>query len=279
MTANAITYNSLTPSRGIPPATANKSLWYPLHEGTGTSLADALGSGPTLTLGGTTPTSGWAEIGSYTANGTDNIATSASNAHVNSVLGLSQLSSGGILLCGYELQVPNASSIANQFVFWFGRDSATAGFGGWGLTYNSSDQPAFYMRGVEAASVNSVGLGVAIGDTHTAFIKVVVALWVESGYLRMECRQSGSASPGTVGTQQVDLTGLTLPATASDGMMLLARRTSAASYANFMGGGSSGAKLGNVWAQYRPSYDSTIAAAAYADMVAASREFPRSLRG
>lgn len=279
MTANAITRASLTPTRSIPPATANKSFWYPLHEGTGTTLADALGSGPTMTLGGTTPANGWTNPGEYAPNGTDNIATSASSAHINSVLGLAQLASGGMLLCGYELIVPNASSAANQFIFWYGRDSATAGFGGWGLTYNSSDQVAFYMRGVEAASVNSIGLGVAIGDSHTVAVKVLVTIWYESGYLRFEVRQSGTSLPGTIGTQQIDVSGLTLPASASDGTTLMARRTGAATYANFMGASASGARLNNVFAQYRPTYSSTISALAYADMVASSREFPRSLRG
>lgn len=279
MTANAITRSSLTPSRGVAVATANKSFWYPLHEGTGTSLADALGSGPTMTLGGTTPANGWTNPGEYAPNGTDNIATSASSAHMNSVLGLAQLASGGMLLCGYELIVPNASSAANQFIFWYGRDSATAGFGGWGLTYNSSDQVAFYMRGVEAGAVNSIGLGVAIGDSHTVAVKVLVTIWYESGYLRFEVRQSGTSSPGTIGTQQLDVSALTLPSTATDGTTLLARRTGASSYANFMGASTSGARVNNVWAQYRPTYSSTISALAYTDMVAASREFPRSLRG
>lgn len=279
MTANAITRASLTPSRGVAVATANKSFWYPLHEGTGTSLADALGSGPTMTLGGTTPANGWTNPGEYAPNGTDNIATSASSAHMNSVLGLAQLASGGMLLCGYELIVPNASSAGNQFIFWYGRDSATAGFGGWGLTYNSSDQVAFYMRGVEAGAVNSIGLGVVIGDTHSVPVKVLVTIWYESGYLRFEVRQSGTSSPGTIGTQQIDVSGLTLPASASDGTTLMARRTGAATYANFMGASASGARLNNVFAQYRPTYSSTISALAYADMVASSREFPRSLRG
>ena len=279
MTANAITRSSLTPARGVAVAASNKSFWYPLHEGTGTSLADALGSGPTMTLGGTTPANGWTYPGEYAANGTDNIATSPSSAHIDSVLSLAQLVSGGMLLCGYELIVPNASSATNQFIFWFGRDSATAGYGGWGLTYNSSDQLAFYMRGVEAAAVISTATGVGIGDAHTVAIKVLITIWHESGYLRFESRQTGTFAPGVIGTKQVDLTGLTLPSSASDGLILLARRTSAASFANFMGSGSSGARVGNVFAQYRPTYSSTISAAAFADMQAASREFPRSLRG
>ena len=94
MTANAQTYSSITPSRCIAVADENPAIWYPMHDGTGTTLAEALGLGPSMTLAGTTPANGWSNAGAYTPNGTDNVATCAANAHVDSVMSLANIAAG-----------------------------------------------------------------------------------------------------------------------------------------------------------------------------------------
>lgn len=278
MTANTQTYASITPSRGIAVASENPAIWYPMHEGAGTTLAEALGLGPSMTLAGTTPANGWANAGAYTPNGTDNYASCAANAHLDSVMGLANIATSGMILFGFELQFTSASATQQYINFW-GRDSASAGFGGWGIYVASNDSMNILVRGVQAGASDSRPMGVQLGDTHAAPIKVLVAMWFESGYLRLECRQTGTVNPGVIGSDQMDCTAITLPATASDGGVLMMRRNGVTPTQMPLGGGTSGARLNNVFCQRRAQFSSSIADDAFADMQAASREFPRSLRG
>lgn len=279
MTANTQTYSSITPSRGIAVAAENPAIWYPYHDGTGTTLAEALGFGPDLTLAGTTPTNGWTNAGFYTPNGTDNVATSAADSYIDSVMNMADIQSGGMILCGVEVQLVNASATSQYIHFW-GRDSTSAGYGGWGMSIASTDAFNVLVRGDTAAGATSTAIGVQIGDTHTVPIKVLVSMWFEGPYLRLEMRQSGTVDPGNIGTNQLDLSGLTMQDAALEGLTLMARRTSAALPSSFpLGGGSSGARINNWFCQKRAQYSSLIADDAYADMLAAGREFPRSLRG
>lgn len=278
MTANAQTYSSITPSRCIAVADDNPAVWYPMHEGTGTTLSEALGLGPSMTLAGTTPANGWSTAGCYTPNGSDNYASCASNSHINSVMGLANIASSGMILCGFELQFPSASGTLQYINFW-GRDSASAGFGGWGIYIASNDSVNILVRGVQAGSSDSRPMGVQLGDTHTAPIKVLVSMWFESGYLRLECRQTGSVDPGVIGSDQMNCTAITLPSTASDGAVLMMRRNGVTPTQSPLGGGSSGARLNNFFCQRRAQFSTTIADDAFADMEAAGREFPRALRG
>ena len=279
MTANAQTYSSITPSRCIAVADENPAIWYPMHDGAGTTLAEALGLGPSMTLAGTTPGNGWTNAGLYTPNGSNNVATCAANSHVNSVMSLANIAAGGMLIIGCEVQLDSASA-TQQYIHFWGRDSSTAGYGGWGMSISTADAFNVLVRGNGAGSSNNTALGVQIGDTHTAPVKVLVVAWFEGNYLRIEMRQSGTVEPGNIGSNQLDLTGLTHQTAASDGLTLMARRTSAGTPSTGpLGGGSSGARINNWFVQRRAQYSSLIADDAYADMLAAGREFPRSLRG
>lgn len=251
----------------------NPSIWYPMHEGTGTSLACAFGTGPTLTLNGTSPAAtGWANAGCFTPNGTDHQATAAQQAYADNVLNLASLVTGGMLLVGCELQFAGANA-ATSYMVGHGRDATTAGYGGWFFGVNGSDQPTFLFRGQGAAGTVSGAMGLNIADTHTSPVQMLLALWIEqSVYLRAELRTS--ATGASVGSAQYDLTGLTIPTAALDGMTLMAKRISAGSWNSFSAG-----RLNNVWAQKRATLDAGVAATAWADMTARRREFPGSLRG
>lgn len=273
MTANAITRSSLTPARGVDVSASNPAIWYPMHEGAGTTLAEAFGDGPTLTVGGTSPAATiWANAGCLTPNGTDHAATAAQQAHADTVCNLASLVSGGMLLLGAEIQLAGANA-ATTYFFGHGRDSATAGYGGWWMGVNGSDQPQFLFRGQGAASNVSGAMGLSIGDTHAGMVRLLVALWIENSVsLRAELRTSATGE--TVGAVQYDLTGQTIPSAALDGMTLFGKRISGATINAY-----SAARVNNLFVQKRAAYSSTIAAAAWADMAAAPREFPRSLRG
>jgi hypothetical protein len=273
MTANAITYNAITPSRGVAVAVANPSIWYPMHEGTGITLSDALGNGPNMTVAGTSPAASiWANAGGMSPNGTDHVATSAQQAHVDNVCNLASLASGGMILLGIELQFAGANS-TTTYQFSHGRDASTAGYGGWCFGVNGSDQPSLLVRGDSAGSNVTGAMGVNIGDTRTAPVQMLLALWIESSvYLRAELYTS--VTIGSAGTAQYDLTGLTIPTAALDGLTVGAKRISGASFNSYTVG-----RMNNLFVQKRGGYSATIAEAAFNDMLAAPREFPRALRG
>lgn len=275
MAANSLILRpGVVPSGSIAVDSANPAVWYPCHEGSGTSLADALGTGPALTLVGTTPANGWANAGGYTPNGTDNVATCAANSVLDNIYSLANIASAGMILVGFEVMLANASA-TQQYIHFWGRDSSTAGYGGWGMSISTTEAVNVLVRGNGSGSAVNTALGVQIGDTHSAPVKVLVSMWMEGAYLRMEMRQSGS-----VGSNQLDLSGLTMQTAASDGLSFMVRRTSASTPSTTpLGGGSSGARINNYFIQRRAQYSSTIADDAYDDMVARSREFPRSLRG
>jgi hypothetical protein len=273
MTANAVTRSTLTPSRLVQVAAANPAVWYPMHDGAGTSVAEALGLGPTMTLAGTTPANGWANAGAYTPNGTDNYASCPSNAYLDSAMGLANIATSGMILCGFEIQFPAASATQQYINFW-GRDSATAGFGGWGLYIAPNSSVNILVRGVTAASSDNTPIGVQVGDTHAQPKRVLVTMWFEAGYLRLECRMDSN-----IGTNQIDCRAITLPGAASDGGVLMMRRNGVTPTQSPLGGGATGARLNNFFCQRRTQYSSLISSAAYADMLAAGREFPRALRG
>jgi hypothetical protein len=264
---------SVLPRSAVALAAANPAIWYPLHEATGTTLACALGNGPTLTVGGTSPAATiWANPGCLTPNGTDHRATAAQQAYADDVLNLASLVAGGMLMVGLELQFAGANA-ATTYALWHGRDASTAGYGGWGFGVNGSDQPTLLFRGQGAGSNVSGAMGLSIGDTHAAPVQMLLALWIEDAvYLRSELRTSATGT--SVGAAQYDLTGLTIPSAALDGLTLAAKRISGASFNSYMAG-----RLNNVWAQKRTVFDATVAEAAWADMQARRREFPGVLRG
>jgi len=271
MTANAITRSSLTPARGVDVSARNPAIWYPMHEGAGTTLAEAFGDGPTLTVGGTSPAATiWANAGCLSPNGTDHVATAAQQAYADTVANLASLTSGGMLLVGFEIQYPGANPALN-YLLGHGRDASTAGYGGWWIGINSVGQPAIAVRGNGAASSVSGNLGISIGDTHAAPVQVLVSMWIDGAYLMADTRASNTA---TVGRTQFDVSAITLPSAALDGISMFAKRTSAAGY-----GVWTAARMNSVYLQKRAVLDLALPAQALADMVAAPREFPRVLRG
>lgn len=276
MTANAQTYNSITPARGIAVATNNPSVWYSLHEGTGTAVDDVFGLGPTLTINGTTPGSNWTKPGQYTPNGTDNYASGSATAHLNSVFGLASLATAGMVLVGFDYILPNASG-SDQTFFYFGRDS-TVGGGGWGVSIATTDAVAIRLRSASYVTANFQGLG-SVVESSASLVSELYTLWMEGTNLRIERRNS--ADPGTVNNTQYDITAIggALCGDTTDGLTLFTRRVGASGGSAWLGASGSGFSMGNFFAQKRPTFDSLIAGQAFADLLAAPREFPRALRG
>lgn len=278
MTANALTFKTLTPSGILVPSLP--SIWYPMHEPVGsaaTTLVEAFGLGPTLTLQGTTPANGWANAGFYTPNGTDHDARGAASAHLDTVMGLNTLAAGGMVVYGFSFQYTGTHSTDGCF-FYYGRDSGSTGTGGWGQACGGTGLGSLRLRSIGLASVSLSGYG-NWGLTHPSMVQVLLGLSIPTpGFLRVESRIS--SDPGAIGENQQDLSALTggLVSTAADGLTLMARRTSAAGSTSLLGNGGDGARMNNFFCQKRPAYDPVVLGEAFNDLMSSPREFPKRLR-
>lgn len=272
MTANTlVTLPRVTPSANV--AVAHPTVWYTLHEGTGTTLADAMGYGPNISVSGTT-TGIWTNPGHFTGDGATVYASSGSSTPIDNIFKLSDLD-GKHIICGFEILRAN-SAASTEYAFMWGRDAVTAGYGAWAINFNGTDQPGFLFRGNGASSSTVPTFGLSIGDTHTASVQMMVEIFINNGYLEAILYQSTSETAGTV---QINLSTYTLPSAAPDGLTLFGRRTSGATVQQWLGSGSSGSRMNCFFAQKRSAYDPTIGVLAWNAFKAARREFPSPLRG
>lgn len=268
--SNTITRNGAVTPIGVT-TPAHSTVWYPCHEGTGTTLEDIFGNGPDLTVSGTTADI-WDNAGAISPNATDVKAIGA-NAYINTMCNLATLqSAGGVIRVGFNITVPAAAAAARGIIQW-GRSSAA--IGGWGIEINGSDQPIFALRNDAAGSVESSAFGRSISDTYSTIKNVLMEIFFQdantiNGYIYVTGTTVASM------TTPIDVTGDTLPVASTDGFTFMARRTAAATWDRFAGVGTE--QINNLFIQRRTTYDPTLGAAAFADMEANHREFPASLR-
>lgn len=277
MTVNTMTTLNIAPAYNNAPLSTSKTIWYTMHEGTGTVFNEQFANGYDLDVTGTL-TNLWATKGSATPNATDikgikgASATAGETSYIDSIFNLSTLlSSGGSIYVGFEIGAPGTISTSGTVLHW-GRNSAT--IGGLWFDINGSKQPNINFRGDnDAAGTSTITFGKQISDNYSGMKAVVLGLsFYNSTTLLGECYIQGENSA----TNYLDISGKTLPTSSTDGITVLTRRTSGASWTNFLGSGTT--FLDSLFVQRRSGYNPLLGAAALADMISSPREFPNALR-
>lgn len=276
MTVNTVTNVAMAQDTANNPTTLYPTVWYSLHEGSGTSFTEGFGNGYTLDVGGTT-TSLWSVAGSAKPNATDLVAVKGASAtapqiaYVDAIFNFQTLkTNGGVLYFGYEIGIPGSNSASGTVLHW-GRNNAT--FGGVWFDVNGSDQPTMNIKGDGSSTTNTLTVGRALSDSYSGMKAVVGEFYFsDSNTLVGTYHIEGVSS----GTNTLDLTGVTMPTGSTEGLIMMGRRASGTSYANFLGSGSS--FIDNVFAQRRTTYDPLLGPAVLADMIANRRAFPKTLR-
>lgn len=122
------------------------SAFYKLDEGTGATVADALGKAPDLSVIGTT-TDIWANADCFTiskpAGAAGDNALKAVDAYFDAMLRLDDLDGSSILLA-YQINQPQVPSSGARIVMSYG-DFGNTTDGGWGV-YDSNHIPTWSLR-------------------------------------------------------------------------------------------------------------------------------------
>lgn len=263
-------------------ADAIAAVWYPLHAGAGTSIACKLGRGPALTLAGTgTP---WANWGTVTPNGTDNVITGpATDAELDALFRLDTLE-GQMLVVGWR-RISDGDWTAVEGDFWYGR--AVSGDGGWGMDHSATEQGRIAIRGIDGAS--NLGTGLVATNTNSADQYLLITTLVgKAGGLadakRVRCNLTTGAVDYSTLLQNLDLRGNGTSVAGINGNSTLTlmgvRNTSA--YGSLMNAGASNARMDGFFAARLPATTVDAADALLEhlrlDLLAAPRDFPMSLR-
>lgn len=264
------------------------AVWYPMHEGSGSSLAEKLGLGPDLVLAGAGG-SEWGAWGRIAPNGSSQRAAASPevSAYHQSVFRLDTIS-GQELLLGFDIATDGAMT-TNECVLNWGTHNVGAGDkGGWSVHLNSGRQLNLVVwPEAAAAATTSTFSGSALPAT-TARVRVVIALRGDSA-----TALSGTALRYIVGDGLQDDAPLVSAVAIGDGsttfapgadpsygLLLFARRIGASGYDRYLGASAgSNATIQNLWAARLAAYTPGAAQAAMEDMIASPCEFPRSLRG
>jgi hypothetical protein len=105
----------------------SRAVFYRFHEGAGTSLADGLGNGPTISAAGTT-TGAWANAGRWTFDTAGNtLRTTNGNAYIEALFNLANL--GGSLITAFDLYYGSIPTTSTETLFgvWLPGSGATGG--------------------------------------------------------------------------------------------------------------------------------------------------------
>lgn len=176
MRNNAQKVSMVPRSHYTPPV--SKCVFYKFHEGSGASIADALGNGPTFTINTGTPLQ---TTGGYkpTAANSTVYATAAANAYLFSLLSL--VGSLGELLIGYDYQSTINAIGAQQWFFQAGVSDGGASSDGCIIVgANTAENHSFSVRGISTSSlVTASGTGTPFATTNR--ITNVISLRNPSG--------------------------------------------------------------------------------------------------
>ena len=268
------------PTLGLRPRTDRKSevvspyFWYHFGEGTGTTLADVSGSGPTLTVEGTL-TNFWDNPGFGTGNGTDIHTTeSGEDAHIRSVCDLQQFGASDQLLIAFDIYV-TANPSSQEDLLWWGENAAASG---WGIEVNASGQFVFVIRAVDASGANNGAISGYTVDTNANARQTIVldVQGVGDNLVDIDLYVNGTAEGTSVSSHNLaGGTGAIDAPTDNDarGLTLMARNTGA-SQDRWWGG-----RMGNAFVMHRSSIDTTLAALLGTELFKYQSEFPLCLVG
>lgn len=265
-----------------------KAIWYPCHEGTGTTLTEKLGlGGPNLTEGASAGTE-WANWGYVTPTGAANgqFASPLGNAYLQALFNMATLTSGGQILVGAEI-AHDGDLTTNEALVGYGRSVNVSGSRGHlSLRMGSNESWLFVTHGGEGASSGVSSTFGGTGSTGiTAMQQVVLSLTWQSGTafnivlyryvvgVGYTTTVSTSHDPTTNGGYVPQIDGSAL-------LSLFAIQTaSAPTYSTYMGAAAgSNAKVNNFWAARLTVANSGAGQGCLDSMVLAPREFPLYLR-
>ena len=262
------------------------AVWYPIHEGTGTTVAEKLGVGPNLTLAGTPGTEWSAVWGALKPNGTDHVLTAPDSAVLSRIFDLSTLYSlQEQLVLAFELQHDGDLTAVECLMTW-GRNSGAVGTKGmYTINMNAVEQISYEMRGAEATSSdtapfpNSAGTGVS---TRKVVVITITPTLVATAVNMTHYHQLiGSGSPLSEGTvSDVSMIGnaaIAPPSYQSPYSLTLLARRGASTFDRFAGA-SSNVSLSNFQAARIRSLSASHGPATLSSVAAAPREMALNWR-
>lgn len=256
---------------------AGRAVAYQCHEGTGTTIADALGQGPTITIQGTL-TNLWNNQGFLTPNGTDVISTETGpDTVIDSICDMTLLD-GEQLLVAFDLSVTGNPASAEGILCW-GENSTSSG---WALGINGAGQVGLAIRGTGGGGSwdNDDISSFQVGSLSGRASYVCDIHGNRNATVDFDLYANGAAVGNSVTGK--DLTGGgTAPPTGGDdrGLVLMCRNT-ATSTDRLLASATSGALLGRVLMLRRswdPTNDSGLALALAQDLYRYPGEAPMCL--
>ena len=273
--------------RGIKPrasdytiAATSKAVFYRMHEGSGTTLADALGNGPALTMAGTT---GYlANRGWWTPNGTDNYAQADANATLNALMRQDQAYGQLIIACDHWW---DGSQTGDELVFVAGNQNNTVGLFGVGI--NSAGQVVIWHRGLGGSADqynNFTGFNLAALANQRNQITVEIVYRDGSSYdanlyVNGSARSTISAANLLAGGASAPYGSVQVLSGSTQAYTLGARPTSASTRDKLANSTASNCRYGRLLLHKAPTRDATLAPAVAAEMWLNQGELPLALRG
>lgn len=240
--------------------------WYKLYEKTGTTVADAAGFLPTITLGGTL-TNIWDNVGYLTlhSSGNDSYST-ANNANNYAMFNMANWVDKQMIF-SWDLYFDGGIT-TTETLFGFGANttSAAAG-GGWWIQINTSNQIVFNYRGDQASAVvasNMTGFNAgtdpAAGSnkrlTMTADCRIH-----DSSLLDIDLYCNGVSVTGLTDIDLLLNSAQHLPGyIQNQPFVLFGRKNSTASNTSDqkLGAGASNARIANIFGILRDTIDETL---------------------
>lgn len=267
-------------------AIVSGAVWYPLHVGTGTTVADKLGNGPTLTLSAAAGTIWSANWGVATPDGaTQRFDSPANDAYLKALCRLDNLT-GQELLVGFELQTDGGMTANEQVGGWGNQNNGAGVTGGWSVGLASNTQMNLATHAGNGAS--GAIFSTFPNSSHTGISAKILSLisirGISAGVVDLTRHSwivgTGLQNTGTVSAVNLLASGGAVPAgDAGSKLTLMARQIGVSSYDRYLGAtaGSNG-QLNNFWVARLASAQPGVAEQCLLDMVAALREFPISLK-
>lgn len=275
---------ALSPMGSLAPAWP--SVWYPMHEGTGSVLAERLRSGPPLNMqGGALGTSG--RYGSVRPNPpggpqSQYATTGTAGSPLDPIFSLVGMQ-GQQLLLGLELECETGVT-AGGLISW-GQTGSTGSQGGWCVRLGTgTNRPLeLVVRGRAAPASVTYRLREQMPrgpNSRCVFVVQMIGIGPDVLTTRVYLRPFSPADsdPQRSTAEPVTLVngGSGPPGGGSSfGLSLFAERLRSGT----LGGVVGRAWFGNFWAQRRTTVDESLGLRCCADMVTSPREFPASLRG
>lgn len=213
-----------------------KSVFYELADGTGTSVVDTLGNGPTGSIQGTT-TNIWSNAGCFTISNASGAAgdnaIKIQDSYIDEMMRLDNLS--GSIVVMYMLNQPQVPSSGTRAIFSYG-NTGSATDGAYALA-DLSNSVFYSIRGGATSEFGGTNTceSLTASENNTWFsygfqLDVIDGRVISSSYINGEPHRGCRLFNLEAGLPRVD--------TAGCGIRLFARSSGASTSTNFMWGGT-----------------------------------------